>query len=485
MNFNGRTMNVNGRTIRLSTRLLVTCALLLSATVIVVAGIAVLLTRGFMVDALDDRLSSTVESFRDKPAADVSTPAELSTRTRLWLKRNAFAEDQVVAVRTADGRVLSRAGTLGLEEIPDARSLLEATTARWSRIEAADGEPIRALSVPIFSRGEQIGTFVAVASESNINQTLSALLSGIAWAASVGLVVSALIGFAVIRRTLAPLERMAADIKSVQDAGDLSRRVSEVGPRDEVGRVAESFNKMLSRLQEVFASQRRFLSDASHELRTPVTIARGQLELIAFNRPSSDNERSVRVAREELDRMGSIVEELLLLARLDEGMPLACEPVEVELVLREALLRGMLVERRNATVEIDTGLFAMADEDRLLQVLTNLVTNAVQHTDGDAMIFLSSRADGQYIVINVADTGRGIPPADLPHVFKRFYRASKSKAESSTGSGLGLPIAASLTEAMGGNIHVVSGPEGTTFRVSLPRADVPATRPVHPEEAIH
>jgi two-component system OmpR family sensor kinase len=453
--------------------------MLLSATVIVVAGIVVLVTRGFLMETLDDRLSSTVESFRDGPGEDLSTPAQLATRTRLWLTRSAFPADQVVAVRTADGRVLSSAGTLDLEEIPQVRSILEATRARWSRIEAAGGKPVRALSVPIFLQGEQIGTIVAVASQSTLDDTLSALLSGIAWAASIGLVLSAVIGLAVIRRTLRPLERMAADIKAVQDADDLSRRVGEGGPMDEVGRVAEAFNKMLSRLEEVFVGQRRFLSDASHELRTPVTIARGQLELIAFDRRQSDNERSVALALEELDRIGRIVEELLLLARLDEGMPLRREPVEIELVLREALLRGMLIERRTATVDVESGLFAMADEDRLLQVLTNLVTNAIQHTDRDASISLSARVDGDRVAIQVANTGPGISPEDLPHVFERLYRGSRSKRETAAGAGLGLAIAASLTKAMGGTIAVSSDPEGTTFRVSLPRADAPAAILVH------
>jgi two-component system, OmpR family, sensor kinase len=473
-------MNVRGNNLRLSTRLLVTYVLLLSATVIVVTGIVVLVTRGFMMRALDDRLSSTVESFRDNPGRDVSTPQELATRTRLWLERSAFPADQVVAVRTADGRVLSSAGTLDLEEIQEARTLLETTRARWSRIESSGGQSVRALSVPIYLQGEQIGTMVAAASQATLDDTLSALLSGIAWAACVGLVLSAVIGLAVIRRTLRPLERMAADIKTVQDADDLSRRVGEVGPMDEVGRVAEAFNKMLSRLQEAFASQRRFLSDASHELRTPVTIARGQLELIPFDQRESDNQRSVTVALEELDRMGRIVEELLLLARLDEGMPLTCAPVEIELVLREALLRGMLIERRTTTVEVDPGLFAMADEDRLLQVLTNLVTNAIQHTDRAATISLSARAEGGRVAIQVTNTGPGISPEDLPHVFERLYRGSRSKQEASTGAGLGLAIAASLTEAMGGNITVSSDTEGTTFRVLLPRADAPAAVLVHP-----
>jgi signal transduction histidine kinase len=161
-------------------------------------------------------------------------------------------------------------------------------------------------------------------------------------------------------------------------------------------------------------------------------------------------------------------------------MPLTREPVEIELVLREALLRGMLIEQRTATVDVESGLYVMADEDRLLQVVTNLVTNAIQHTGRDAKITLSARANGDRVAIEVSDTGPGIPPEDLPHVFERLYRGSRSKAEASAGAGLGLAIAASLTQAMGGSITVSSDSNGTTFRVSLPRADAPAAILVHP-----
>jgi two-component system OmpR family sensor kinase len=452
--------------------------MLLVATVLVVAGIVVLLTRGFLRDALDDQLSATTASFTDNVATEIEAPEELPLETRLWLRRSAFPAGMVVAVRTTDGQVLSSAGSLDLEEVTDAGSLLEATDSRWWKTETGDGTPVRALSVPVFLQDQRIGTIVAAASRAGLDETLAALLSGIAWAAGIGLLLSALIGLAVIRRTLRPLERMAADIKAVQETGDLARRVSAEGPMDEVGRMAEAFNKMLVRLHETFESHRRFLSDASHELRTPLTVARGQLELVAGNGDTGFDDRSLAVALEELDRMGRIVEELLLLARLDEGMSLSRGPVEVDLVIREALLRGMLIERRRATVDVPEGLFVLADEERLFQVLTNLVTNAVQHTDSDAAIAVTARPEGSNVVIEVADSGPGIPAEDLPHVFERLYRGSHSDSGQSMGAGLGLAIAASLVEVMGGSINVSSDPTGTTFRICLPLADAPESTPV-------
>lgn len=461
------------RSLKLSTRLLTTYAILIAATVFVVAGIVVLLTRTFLMDALDDRLSAAVESFRQGPASEVSTSDELGVRAQEWLARTAFPEDQIVAIRTSDGRVLSSIGTLDLDEIANRRALLEVSEPRWWRVKGPRSSTIRALSVPIALEDRQIGTVVAAASQSQIDETISALLSGIAWAGGIGLVLSAAIGLVVVRRTLRPLERIAGDIRTVQDSGDLSLRVSDAASTDEVGLLASAFNDMLGRLENVFASQRRFLSDASHELRTPLTVARGRLEILARDLSEARKRQSLDPAIEELDRMGRIVEELLLLARLDEGMPLAKETVEVELVVREALLRAMLLERRTTRVDVEDGLFVVADQERLLQVLTNLVTNAIHHTTSDATITISARKEEAAVLIAVADTGSGISAEDLPHIFDRLYRGTDAKKRAPAGAGIGLAIVASLVAAMDGSVDVTSSPGGTTFVVSLPSGTAP------------
>ena len=182
--------------------------------------------------------------------------------------------------------------------------------------------------------------------------------------------------------------------------------------------------------------------------------------------------------------MGRIVEELLLLARLDEGLPLRREPVEVELVVEEALLRGLRLPAagpgrgadpggaagpgaRRARVDAEPGLFALADPDRLLQVVSNLVVNAVQHAGDEAGFTIATRRGDDEVAIEVSDTGPGIRPEDLPHVFDRFYRGT-----SRGGAGLGLAIADSLTRAMAGRLAVRSTVgEGTAFTVHLPAAD--------------
>jgi signal transduction histidine kinase len=473
-----------GRSISLIARLAVTYALLVGATLLVVLGLAVQLTRSLVSEALDERLLTAVVSFRQGPATRVEQPADLIQEADRWLALNAFPSDQLVAVRGPDvdedgfANVLTCAGCIEIEDVERGSALLTATESRWWDLEGPGG-PFRAITVPLDLDGKQVGTIVAGASRAGEEATLAGLVSGITIASVVGLGFATILGVLVVRRTLRPLRRMSDEVASIQSTGDLSRRVAQTGPQDEVGRLAQAFDRMLARLEDAFASQRRFLSDASHELRTPLTVVRGQLELLEAGLHDNEARRSLALATDELERMRRIVNDLLLLARLDEGMPLVSEPVEVELVLREALLRGMLLARLESRVETEPGIYAMADPDRLLQVLTNLVTNAVRHAGADATVTLRARRDGGRVAMEVADDGPGIPSEELPHVFERLYRGSAARAEAPTGAGLGLSIVASLTRAMGGDVDVESTMgQGTTFRIWLPAADAVDTEPI-------
>jgi signal transduction histidine kinase len=468
----------------LTVRLAVTYALLVGATLLVVLGLAVQLTRAYLSNSLDRRLTSVVQSFQEGPATRIRQPEDLILEGSQWLSVSAFPGDQLVAIRgpDADGDgtddVRTNSGGIGVDEVAGGADLLFATGSRWWDLRGPDGS-FRALTVPLQLRGDQVGTLVVGASRGSEEGTLAGLVSGIVVAAAVGLGFATLLGALVVRRTLRPLRRMASEVATIQSSGDLSRRVDHRGPRDEVGQLAAGFDRMLSRLEAAFTSQRRFLGDASHELRTPLTVIRGQLELMEEGLRSPEARRSLALATEELERMRRIVDDLLLLARLDEGTPLSREPVEVELVLREALLRGLQLARREARVEIEPDLYAMADFERLLQVLTNLVTNAVRHAGEDATLILRARRDGGRILLEVADTGPGIPPEELPHVFDRLYRGSAARAAAPAGVGLGLSIVASLTQAMGGEVGVESAPgQGTTFRVWLPSQDAVDTEPI-------
>lgn len=457
------------RTLPLGVRVVGIYFMLLAATLLAVGAVTIRLTRNHLNNELENRLSAAVSSFQTGPATLVTRAGGLAAEARVWLAAQALPADEVVAVRTQAGEVLTSTGGLDLRRVEQSRELLTADRSGWHTVDGPDGS-IRALTVPLERNGRPAGTIVAAAERSSVDSTLDALLSSVAWASGIGLALATLLALAFLRRALRPLARFSREVEAVEDSGDLTRRVDHDGPLDEVGCLAETFNRMLASLEDAFRSQRRFVSDASHELRTPLTVARGQLELLAQDLQSADARGSLAVAVDEIDRMGRIVDDLLLLARLDEGLPLKRESVEVELVLEEARLRATVATRRHVTVEAERGLCALADHDRLLQVLTNLVTNAIEHTGDDADITLSSRRTGGQVVMEVHDTGPGIAPQDLAHVFERFYRGGTRDADVG-GAGLGLAIAASLTRAMDGEIDVQSRPgAGTTFIVSLPTA---------------
>ncbi|HET9769571.1 MAG TPA: HAMP domain-containing sensor histidine kinase, partial [Acidimicrobiia bacterium] len=427
--------------------------------------------------SLDRRLTSAATSFRDGPAGRVTTAEALAAEARRWLAVQAHAEDEVIAVRTPGGDVLSTSGGLDLTAVGRTDDLLGATEARWWTVPGPGGSgDVRALTVPLMLGGEPRGTLLVAASTTNLERTVDNLLSAVAWASGLGLAFAVALAFVSVRRTLGPLTRMAAEIDAIEPRGELPMCLATTvdAPADEVGRVADAFDNLLGRIDHVLASQRRFISDASHELRTPLTVARGNLELVG-RLEDPDADRSVRLAMEELDRIGSTVEELLLLARLDEGLPLARELVEVELVLREAALRGMLLGQGQVVVDAPAGLNAVADPDRLLQVVSNLIGNALRHGGNGVTVTLSARVSPDSadppgdVVIEVADTGPGIAPGDLPRVFDRFFRGTAARRGAPGGAGLGLAIVASLVDAMDGTISVRSTVgEGTTFSISLP-----------------
>jgi two-component system OmpR family sensor kinase len=455
-----------GRSRSLSLRLAGIYGLLLAAAVLVVAGVTFAVVRVHLEQALDGQLRNTAVSFQRASVGHEPGLAGLARQTRRWLADRPLPIDQMAAVRLADGRVLTSAGGLDLYEVPRPDRLLDARHSQWLNLVGREGD-IRALTVPIRAHGHQLGTLVLLAYQRPVYRTLQALLDSIAVASVAGLALALLLGLVLVRRSLRPLQTMAAEVAAVESDGDLSRRLGLHNEQDEVGQLAHAFDAMLARLAQAFQAQRRFLADASHELRTPITVARAQLELLGDG-GGMDQHGGLVLVTEELDRVGRIVDDLLLLARLDEGIPLRREPVEIELVLREAVLRGLLLAPRRIDVEAEPGMCAIADPDRLLQVITNLVTNAITHTDEDGRIAVTGGREHDHAVITVSDDGCGISSHELPRIFERLYRGASERKLRPEGSGLGLAIASSLVRAMDGTIEARSTSEGTTFTIHLP-----------------
>jgi two-component system OmpR family sensor kinase len=298
-------------------------------------------------------------------------------------------------------------------------------------------------------------------------------------------------GYVLIRRSLAPLvavERTAAAIA----AGDLSQRVPDRHPKTEVGQLSNALNVMLGRIESAFAHERdaqqqakaseermrQLVADASHELRTPLTSIRGFAELHRMGATDvADLDRTMGRIEDEAKRMGLLVDDLLLLARLDQERPIVRAPVDVLDVAHDVVEDSRRVAPQR-TIELRADVASppvvIGDEARLRQVLHNLMANALTHTPSEASVTVevSVNASDKTVVVAVGDTGPGLSAEDAAHVFERFYRADPSRSRSAGGSGLGLSIVAGLVAAHGGRVTVDSQPgQGATFRVELPLAD--------------
>ena len=327
------------------------------------------------------------------------------------------------------------------------------------------------------SRGD--GAFVTLARD--VSDEASTVRRLVFLEVFIGLAVLALLGvlgYVLVRQSLRPLTEVEETAAAIA-AGDLSRRVPEGDPRTEVGRLATALNAMLHQVEGAFrvraASERRmrrFLTDASHELRTPLTSIRGFAELYRQGAAGpEDVPRLMRRIEDEGARMGLLVDDLLLLARLDEERPLARDPVDLVRVAADAVHDARALDPgRDVSLDAGEGSYEVAgDEPRLRQVLGNLLSNALKHTPAGTPVEVRLRSEAGHAVLDVVDHGPGLAPEEQERVFERFYRADESRSRAEGGAGLGLAIVAALAQAHGGAVAAGTTPGGgATFTVRLP-----------------
>jgi len=281
----------------------------------------------------------------------------------------------------------------------------------------------------------------------------------------------------VVRQGVRPLMAMATTADEIA-VGDLTRRVDDVSARTEAGRLGIAFNSMLTEIEEAFREReasegrlRRFAADASHELRTPLTSIRGYAELWQSGglREPGQLDQAMRRLAEEGQRMGTLVEDLLLLARLDEQRPLDLGAVRLDVLAADGVQDALAVEPdRPITCDIEPATVA-GDELRLRQVVANLLTNARVHTPPGTPIHVRVTSVEGTVRLEVADEGPGMPSEVVAHAFERFYRADGSRGRASGGSGLGLSIVDAIARNHGGRASVASTPGvGSRFVVELP-----------------
>ncbi len=341
----------------------------------------------------------------------------------------------------------------------------------YNNVQHADAPPLRVYTYPLVVKdtGELFGYLQVAASLEDIERTKQGLLLTLIAVGTVVLLVSAAAGAAMARRALRPVTEITTTVLEIYRTDDLDRRV-EVMTNDEVGRLASAFNEMLDRLARLFRAQQRFVADVSHEMRTPLTVIRGNVDLL---RMGCADEESLDAITSESERMTRMVSNMLLLSQADSGaLPMHLQPLDLTPLIANIARSGNIMA--DGRVEIDSSvsgeLTVQGDSDRLKQVLLNLVDNAIKHTPpGGKVTITAENPTGHTVIVSVSDTGIGIPEQDVAHVFERFYRVDKSRSRAQGGAGLGLAIAKSFVEAHGGRIEVQSTVGvGTSFIVSLP-----------------
>lgn len=349
------------------------------------------------------------------------------------------------------------------------------STPRPFTASATNGAKYRAVAI----RTTDGSIAVLALPTSRLQSTYRSMRLGVGLATAIVLVVLALVVWWVSRLGLRPIKQVT-DAAVAIAAGDLHHRV-EAQPRGtEAGQLATAFNVMVDERQATEARLRQFVADASHELRTPLSTVAGVLELYRGG-SLPDLDEALDRASQETDRMSNLITDLLLLAHLDQGIPLERAPVDLSQLVEDAAFDVTIQDRgRLVTTDVTTGVVVNGDEARLRQVVANLVTNALTHTPRDTSISIGVRATEDTCTLIVRDEGPGMASDQAAHIFDRFFRIDRGRARKTGGSGLGLSIVASIVAAHDGTVHVDTAPgEGTTFHVTLPRER--ASAPLPPE----
>ena len=426
-------------------------------------GLRILLLESFeeQMDIQSDLAVSAVETDAGQMSIDPG------------IREALVSDDRFVRLYDATGTlVLDMSSGNGYSPVAD-QGVADALSGRSSnKNQRVNGEIYGISTEPVVDGGSIVGVMQLGMSRDDVDETLRLLMIMLGIAAPLVVVAAATGGYVIAGKALAPvasITTLAANISS----NELQARIDLELPDDEVGRLARTFNAMLGRIEEGFERQRRFTGDAAHELRTPLSMMRGEVDL-ALRQPRSVDEYQAALEGLDFDleRVTGLVSSLLMLARADERK-LNPDLEAFDLARTVAALLDQFwgaatakeVDLRSA-VDLPT---LVADEDQIIQVLVNLLDNALTHTPSGGQIEVGATREGENARIWVRDTGLGISPEDLPRVFDRFYRADRGRARSSGGTGLGLSIARAIVEAHGGTISLSSEPgHGTTAQFVLP-----------------
>ena len=473
----------------------------------------------YLEGEIDDNLRNQARELTGTMDLDLR-PESRQSRVAVFIRFpniDAFASPgMTVQVLTLSGQVMFQSENLRDRAVPiDRESVQQAAngTATFSTV-AVEGIPVRIYYAPLEPQildGSLTGVIQITRTLRDVEITLTWLRLVLMSIGAISLFVATAAGYLLARAALTPIGRLTRDARAIGETRDFGRRVAVPrtirAGRDEVTRLAVTFNQMLAQLQAAYdeqehtlASQRRFVADASHELRTPLATIRTNLELLqraGDDLPAADREEAMADALAEIQRLSRLVGDLLTLARVDSGLRLERrDEIQVDRLVRDVYRQARLMAMpREHTVIADPIQEAtvLGDGDYLKELLLILVDNAIQYTPDGGEIRLGARrqagpfssghpdAGGDEVVISVSDNGMGIDVEDLSHLFERFYRADSARHRdtgTSGGTGLGLSIAQWIAEEHHGRIDVTSEPgRGSTFTVRLPLHTTSTTPP--------
>lgn len=409
--------------------------------------------------------------------ASIRSPQQtLAAFTRSYLASRPASSGHVILVRLKGQSILG-----STEDLPQARRLARLPAVaralsgpagpRTLTTVTIGGASFLVMTSPVEQGRQVIGTFIAAANLGSLQQAHARILLLSSIEAGLALLVALLSTFLVLRHLLGTVGAVT-DAAAEISRGDLERRINYPGPRDEVGRLAATFDEMIARISGTLAGQRQLLTDVSHQLRTPLTVARGHLEVLVRGGLADREEATdtVLLVVDELHHVGLLVDRLLLLGRSLESDFIEREPVDVRAFMAETFdAAQVLADRRWLLAEIPD-LVVDADAGKLRGALLNILDNAVKATRPGDTINLAA-CWSRDLELSVTDTGRGIPPAEQEVVFERFRRGRQGGERG--GSGLGLAIVKAVAEAHGGTVRLTSAPgQGTTVTIVLPQSSI-------------
>jgi heavy metal sensor kinase len=331
--------------------------------------------------------------------------------------------------------------------------------------------PVRVYTAPLLEDNEVVGAIQVAQNLNVVEQTLNQLLITLLIGGPLLIVIAGAGGYFLAARALAPIDKITRTARQIS-AKDLSARLNLANTDDEAGRLAATFDSMLARLEDAFRRERQFTADASHELRTPLAAMQAIIgSTLVRQRAPAEYEQALVDLSQETEQMRILTEGLLQLARNDAArQPVRFERVDLSILLKDVVdsLRPLAEDKGLKLIDEvpEDSLTLRGDSDGLIRLFVNLVANAIKYTEQGCVTISAKPKEDKLLTVTVSDTGVGIPPEHLPHIFDRFYRVDAARSQN--GTGLGLSIGLDIAQAHGGNIAVESAPgKGTIFTVEL------------------